>query len=130
MDTRCLLVVPESIRVVPLVGMERQEGDRALLAECVSLLLEEALIMHEDRLLGWQTASASDRQWSAPSKLSPAFSVTLFLGADQSIIRDGVQVEISLGNHLVAKATVVLVFLTDLASPPALSHPGDHRSVN
>lgn len=128
MDTRCLLVVPESIRVVPLVGMERQEGDRALLAECVSLLLEEALITHEDRLLGWQTASVSDRQWSASSKLNPAFSVTLFLGADQSIIRNGVEVEISLGNHLVAKATVVPVFVADLLPPSGCS--SDRRSVS
>ena len=32
-----------------------------LIAECVFLLLEEMLIMHEDRLLGWQQPSASDR---------------------------------------------------------------------
>lgn len=128
MDTTCLLVVPESFQVLPTMGVRPTEKDYERVLRCVSALLEEALITHADRLLGWQQPSASDRQWAAPSRLESTFSVTLFLGADQSIIRNGVEVEISCGECVVAKATVVLVFVADPL--PSSGRSSDHRSVN
>lgn len=125
MDTTCLLVVSESLRVALPVGLAESSAGLRRSLEAVTELLEDALIVHGHRLLEWQQISSSDRQWSGTSHLNAHVTITLYLGADRSISREGVELELSVGPHVLATATILLAFLCEDRSSPC-----DTGSVN